>query len=279
MREGRTLRVAIETGWRAGPAHHPGGRLVSFLAAVVLYVLSIGSVRGFAFTLGLTTLIDLVVVFLFTKPMMTLLARTTVLRRRPPLSGLDPDRIGGKARTASGPASTIVARRSAAAAGGAERRSPDGPRAERLGARLYRGEVSYDFVGRRRLWYAISGGVILISLVALVVRGLNLGIEFRAAPSSPSRCPPPRSTQAQSAVAAAGVDRYADRHQSSVAPTMQVQTEQLTSAESTKVQDALAKSFGLSPTEVEPAVHRPVLGLARSPTRRSPAWSSSWCWS
>ena len=49
---------------------------VSFLAAVVLYVLSVGSVRGFAFTLGLTTLVDIVVVFMFTKPMLTILART-----------------------------------------------------------------------------------------------------------------------------------------------------------------------------------------------------------
>ena len=49
---------------------------MSFLAAVVLYLLSVGSVRGFAFTLGLTTLIDVVVVFLFTKPLVTLLART-----------------------------------------------------------------------------------------------------------------------------------------------------------------------------------------------------------
>ena len=49
---------------------------VSFLAALLLYILSIGDVRGFAFTLGLTTLIDVIVVFLFTKPMITLLART-----------------------------------------------------------------------------------------------------------------------------------------------------------------------------------------------------------
>ena len=48
-----------------------------------------------------------------------------------------------------------------------------------IGQRLYRGEVSYDFVGRWKLWYALSGVVLLIAISALLVRGLNLGIEFR----------------------------------------------------------------------------------------------------
>jgi preprotein translocase subunit SecD len=60
----------------------------------VLYVLAIGSVRGFAFTLGLTTLIDLVVVFLFTKPLVTLLARTDFFGHGHKLSGLDPEHLG-----------------------------------------------------------------------------------------------------------------------------------------------------------------------------------------
>ncbi|HEY2316142.1 MAG TPA: hypothetical protein VGH96_21215, partial [Streptosporangiaceae bacterium] len=59
--------------------------------------LSIGDVRGFAFTLGLTTLIDVVVVFLFTKPMITLLARTKFYGQGHPLSGLDPARLGARA--------------------------------------------------------------------------------------------------------------------------------------------------------------------------------------
>ena len=67
---------------------------VSFLAAVVLYVLSVGGVRGFAFTLGLTTLIDVVVVFLFTKPLVTLLARTKFFGGGHRLSGLDPAHLG-----------------------------------------------------------------------------------------------------------------------------------------------------------------------------------------
>jgi preprotein translocase subunit SecD len=70
---------------------------VSFLAALLLYIFAIGDVRGFAFTLGLTTLVDIVVVFLFTKPMITLLARTKFFGQGHRLSGLDPARLGARA--------------------------------------------------------------------------------------------------------------------------------------------------------------------------------------
>jgi len=66
---------------------------------VVLYVLSVGSVRGFAFTLGLTTLIDLLVVFLFTKPLVTLLAKTKFFSSGSAWSGLSPERLGAKKQT------------------------------------------------------------------------------------------------------------------------------------------------------------------------------------
>ena len=69
---------------------------VSFLAALLLYYFAIGEVKGFAYTLGLTTIIDIVVVFLFTKPMVTLLARTRFFGNGHPMSGLDPVRLGAK---------------------------------------------------------------------------------------------------------------------------------------------------------------------------------------
>jgi preprotein translocase subunit SecD len=62
----------------------------------VLYYFSIGDVKGFAFTLGMTTVIDVVVVFLFTKPMMTILARTRFYGQGHRLSGLDPARLGAR---------------------------------------------------------------------------------------------------------------------------------------------------------------------------------------
>nr|WP_209696155.1 protein translocase subunit SecD [Kribbella aluminosa] len=94
VREGRSLRSSVETGWARAKHTIIAADSISLLAAIVLYVLAIGSVRGFAFTLGLTTLIDLVVVFLFTKPVVTLLARTDFFGHGHKLSGLDPEHLG-----------------------------------------------------------------------------------------------------------------------------------------------------------------------------------------
>jgi preprotein translocase subunit SecD len=97
VREGRSLRAAVERGWTRARRTILVSDTVSFLAALLLYILSIGDVRGFAFTLGLTTLVDIIVVFLFTKPMVTLLARTKFYGQGHPLSGLDPARLGARA--------------------------------------------------------------------------------------------------------------------------------------------------------------------------------------
>ncbi len=97
VREGRSLRAAVERGWTRARRTILVSDTVSFLAALLLYILSVGDVRGFAFTLGLTTVIDVVVVFLFTKPMITLLARTKFYGQGHPMSGLDPARLGARA--------------------------------------------------------------------------------------------------------------------------------------------------------------------------------------
>jgi preprotein translocase subunit SecD len=96
VREGRSLRAAVERGWTRARRTILVSDTVSFLAALLLYILSIGDVRGFAFTLGLTTMIDVIVVFLFTKPMITLLARTKFYGQGHKLSGLDPARLGAR---------------------------------------------------------------------------------------------------------------------------------------------------------------------------------------
>ena len=75
VNEGRTVRTSVERSWVRARRTILSADTVSFLAAAALYWLSIGSVRGFAFTLGLSTLLDLLVVFLFTKPLVTLLVR------------------------------------------------------------------------------------------------------------------------------------------------------------------------------------------------------------
>ena len=94
VRDGRTIRAALEAGWIRARRTIIAADLISLIAATVLWILSVGGVRGFAFTLGLTTVIDLVVVFLFTKPVITLLARINFFSSGHPMSGLSPKRFG-----------------------------------------------------------------------------------------------------------------------------------------------------------------------------------------
>jgi preprotein translocase subunit SecD len=94
LREGATLRPAVRNAWPRARRTILVSDFVSFLAAAVLYFFTVGKVQGFAFTLGLTTLLDVVVVFLFTKPLMTLLARRKFFASGHPWSGLSPERLG-----------------------------------------------------------------------------------------------------------------------------------------------------------------------------------------
>jgi len=100
IREGRTLRAAVEHGWGRARRTIISADFVSLLSALVLYIVSIGNVRGFAFALGLSTVIDLLVVFFFTKPLMSFLAGNPRLASGSSRwSGLAGDRLGAPART------------------------------------------------------------------------------------------------------------------------------------------------------------------------------------
>ena len=94
LREGRTLASAVESGWARAARTIVVSDAVNLLAAVVLFVLAVGNVRGFAFTLGVTTVVDLLVVVLFTHPMLQLLARTRFFASGHPMSGLNPKSLG-----------------------------------------------------------------------------------------------------------------------------------------------------------------------------------------
>jgi preprotein translocase subunit SecD len=87
IREGRSFRSAVPRGWKRARKTIISGNAVTFLAAVVLYILAIGQVKGFAFTLGLTTILDVVVVFLVTWPLVYLASKSTLLSK-PALNGL-----------------------------------------------------------------------------------------------------------------------------------------------------------------------------------------------
>jgi preprotein translocase subunit SecD len=89
IREGRNLEVAVENAWRRSIRTILASDAVSFTAAATLFLLTVGNVRGFAFTLGLTTIVDLIVVLLFTHPLLTLLARTKFFSSGHPWSGFD----------------------------------------------------------------------------------------------------------------------------------------------------------------------------------------------
>ncbi|MCQ1950362.1 MULTISPECIES: protein translocase subunit SecD [Arthrobacter] len=94
LRDGRGLVSAVDNGWKRAKRTVLASKAVNILAAVVLYFVAVGNVRGFAFTLGLTAIADLIVVFMFTHPTMVLLARTKFFGDGHRFSGLDPSKLG-----------------------------------------------------------------------------------------------------------------------------------------------------------------------------------------
>jgi preprotein translocase subunit SecD len=117
VREGKQLRPAVESGWKRARRTILVSDTVQFVAALLLYKFATSDVQGFAFTLGLTTIIDVVVVFLFTKPMVTLLADRKFFSSGHPLSGLDPRRLGARTPWRSGVRRTVRNQRPSARPG------------------------------------------------------------------------------------------------------------------------------------------------------------------
>ena len=108
-REGRSLRTAVESGWVRARKTIIVADMISLLSAVLLYYFAVGGVRGFAFTLGLTTIVDLLVVFLFTKPLLSLVVKAKFFSSGHPLSGFSPKSIGLKKSQSLSPSSTVEA--------------------------------------------------------------------------------------------------------------------------------------------------------------------------
>jgi preprotein translocase subunit SecD len=123
LRDGRSVGAAVEQGWRRAIRTIIVSGSVSLLAAVVLYLLTVGNVRGFAFTLGLTTLVDLGVAMIFTHPILQLLAKVNFFSSGHPWSGFDSKALGansyigrGQFRTAKNVPATKAAQASKEAA-------------------------------------------------------------------------------------------------------------------------------------------------------------------
>lgn len=94
LRDGKGLTSAVEAGWKRALRTIYAAKGVTLLSAVVLYIVAVGNVKGFAFTLGITVIIDVLVVVLFTHPMLQLLATRRFFSSGHPLSGLDPQALG-----------------------------------------------------------------------------------------------------------------------------------------------------------------------------------------
>jgi len=103
VHDGRTFRVAVPRAWVRARRTILSADTVSFLAAAILYYFAAGDVRGFAFALGLSTILDLVVVFLFTHPLISLLSRSKAFGSAR-FTGLDSVRAGGVAGEVATPA-------------------------------------------------------------------------------------------------------------------------------------------------------------------------------
>ncbi|WP_237188256.1 protein translocase subunit SecD [Rothia nasimurium] len=94
IRTGRTIPAAIDHGWKRAKQTIIASKAVNLLAAVVLYFASVGNVRGFAFTLGLTAIADLIITFLLIHPMMVLLGQREYFKNGGRFSGMDPVALG-----------------------------------------------------------------------------------------------------------------------------------------------------------------------------------------
>ncbi len=99
VRAGRPLRYAVDTGWERAKRTILISDAVNLIAAGVLFWLSESSVKAFAFTLGLITVIDLIVIFMFTHPVLSILANTKFFGEGHKWSGMDPERLGAKRST------------------------------------------------------------------------------------------------------------------------------------------------------------------------------------
>lgn len=131
-----------------------------------------------------------------------------------------------------------------------------------IGGRLYRGEVSVEFVARKRLWYAISGCILVVSIAALAIRGLDYSVDFKGGSVFQFKAPAATAVQLNQAVQTAGGGNNAIVQKVGIGgnASWQVQTEKLTFNQATKVQDALAAAVKLPVNSVSSSFIGPSWG-------------------
>ncbi|MEA2589485.1 MAG: preprotein translocase subunit SecD [Actinomycetota bacterium] len=222
---GKTLRSSIDRGFKSALRTLLTADSVTFIAALVLFLLTVGSVKGFALTLGMATALDVALFLALTYPLAALLARSPVFSQ---------GRFIGMKGALEGTGSHGLLRK------------------------IFRSEFDIDFIGRRRRWLGISAVLVGISVAALIpgIRGLKYGIDFRGGsifkvPLSKNVTVPTLTTALQQAgVPNAQVQIFTD----SLPPhakSATIQTESITNPDlQTKVLDTLSKTTGTPATQV-----------------------------
>jgi preprotein translocase subunit SecF len=130
-----------------------------------------------------------------------------------------------------------------------------------VGGRLYRGDVSINFVGRQKLWYAISGCIVLIAIVALLVRGLNFSVDFKGGSIFTVKAPDVTISQVEKAVSDGGGGSVTVQQAGVGKQTQwQAQTAPLTIAQNEKVQNSLASELHISQSQISSQIVGPTWG-------------------
>ena len=254
IREGRSFRSAVPRGWARARETILSGNAVTLLAAVVLYVLAVGQVKGFAFTLGLTTILDTVVVFLVTWPLVLLASKSTIMAKPVSMVSVRFSRSRGNAvrpyRRRDG-GSQMTAKHSTdqneSEAVEAQTIESTGSGLPKHGVltRLYTGTGAFDVIGRRKVWFAVSGLIVAIAIASILLRGFTFGIDFQGGTTVSF---PSGNVTAEQAEEVYRTTLGQDPEQvvivgSGGSATVQIRSETLTSAETEELRTALFDAF------------------------------------
>lgn len=227
LRLGSTFRVALERGWLRARRTIIIADAVSLLAAIILYLFTSGNVRGFAFTLGITTLIDLFIVYFFTRPALVYLEKIPFFSKGHKYSGLSQNSIGVLSSN--------------------KRKLLD---LGALGGRLFRGESSLDVVTKPKRWFLFSGALVLTAAAFLGSSGLNLGLEFKGGSVNVVTTAVPDADRAREALRQIGYEGQAVV-QVVGGDQIRVETSQLSNDQATKLAEALADTFKVDVSTID----------------------------
>ena len=222
LRVGTSLQLSLIRGWAKARRTIWVADAVSLIAAFVLYFGTTGNVRGFAFTLGLTTIIDLIIVYFFTRPVLVLLAKLDFFSKGHPLSGLSQESIGTVVDTAKKRKFNF----------------------DEIGGKLFRGETSLNIVAKPKRWYVFSGTLIAISAVSLGISGLNLGLEFKGGSVNTVTTSQPSTQKAQQVLSSIGYSEQAVV-QIIGKDKVRIETSQLSNETANKLAAALSDEFNV----------------------------------